>query len=198
MAHPKKVKDLKHRKSIIKAFELGLYSCTKDGFVYSHNHSRNDAMNKPVNRRLSQSKNSQGYVCHVFVIDDLKFTVLAHHAVILFFNREADFFGKCTNHIDANRANNSLENLEIVTQQQNILHAKKLGRLNTAKGEDQGFAKLISSEVIQIKFRINRGDRLVDIANDYKVHRQTIADIKHNKTWRHLFQEQLERNALCA
>jgi hypothetical protein len=37
--------------------------------------------------------------------------------------------GLCVNHIDCNKTNNSIENLELVTYQQNTHHAAKMGKI---------------------------------------------------------------------
>lgn len=171
-------KDLKNKKIILKAFRLGLYSCTKDGIVFSHKSS--------TEKPLSQCTNSMGYVTHILMIDGRRINVLAHHAIILFFNKNASFVGKCTNHIDTNRANNKLENLEIVTQKQNILHARNLGRLNTSKGEDHFRSRLKVKDVLEIREMISRSENIKTIASKFNVGISTIADIKRGATWKHV------------
>jgi hypothetical protein len=54
-----------------------------------------------------------------------------HHLMIWTF-LDIDFISqkKEINHIDGNKSNNSIENLEIVTRQENIAHAKEIGLLN--------------------------------------------------------------------
>lgn len=45
------------------------------------------------------------------------------------------------NHIDANKANNSIYNLEVITHQENIDHARRNGLLKQREGEDNPNAK---------------------------------------------------------
>lgn len=54
------------------------------------------------------------------------------------------------NHIDGNPLNNTLDNLEWVTQSENVLHAIKTGLFNSV-GENNSQAKLTDQEVLEIR-----------------------------------------------
>jgi hypothetical protein len=67
----------------------------------------------------------------------------------------AAFLGVCpkgiqVNHIDGNKTNSKLTNLEYVTPGQNKAHSYRIGTSN-AKGEHNGRAKLTDVEVIKIR-----------------------------------------------
>ena len=90
------------------------------------------------------------------------------------------------NHIDGNKANNCLANLEWCTASENIKHAYKIGlydKLKTLwKGENNANAKLNEQQVREIR-AIGRTMSQIDIANKYNVSRSLISLILNNKIW---------------
>lgn len=56
----------------------------------------------------------------------------------------------CVNHIDGNRVNNSLENLEWVTYKENSQHAVRTGLMNMS-GENNPQSRLTDKEVLEIR-----------------------------------------------
>lgn len=95
---------------------------------------------------------------------------------------------KFINHIDGNKLNDRVENLEWCTQSENVLHAYKKGLAKPARGELNGQAKLNEKQVRIIKHILNIPNHISFklIANILKVHQSTIYDIKYNRTWKHL------------
>lgn len=90
------------------------------------------------------------------------------------------------NHIDGDKHNNRLENLEIVTTQENIVHAwVKLGRVSV-KGEDKPTAKLTEDQVLIIINMCKEGVSNKVIADKFDIHPNYVSLIRHNKRWRHL------------
>lgn len=55
-----------------------------------------------------------------------------------------------------------------------------------AHGERAGGSKLRAEDVLQIRVLLERGRTLTQVAKHYRVHRQTIADIRDGKTWSHV------------
>lgn len=104
--------------------------------------------------------------------------------------------GMTVNHIDGNKMNNRVSNLEIVTQADNIRHALATGlkrrapltgRPNPyAQGEKNHDAKLKAEQVLAIRRRVASGERMVDLALEFGVAPCSISNIVARRTWRHL------------
>jgi len=62
--------------------------------------------------------------------------------------------------------------------------SKKRG--NFAKGNRQPSTILNEEKVYQIKLKLLNGEKQIDIAKEYNVRRNVIADIKRNKNWKHV------------
>ncbi len=107
--------------------------------------------------------------------------------------------GKVVNHIDADRQNNHVENLEYVSQGENIRHARSMGRLatgqrhgrhtmpeNSARGERTNTAVLTVDDVLEIRKRRASGLFMNEIAAQFGVCTSSVFNIISGKTWRHV------------
>ena len=99
------------------------------------------------------------------------------------------------NHIDGNKLNNNIENLEWCTNGENQKHAHKIG-LNNNHGENQNCAKLKKNDIIKIRqmykpvsnrksFNDRSGDGFSQekIAKLFGVTQTVIGDIIRGKSW---------------
>jgi len=84
------------------------------------------------------------------------------------------------NHIDGNKLNNCVENLEYVTGLYNQQHATIMGL--KARGESHGKAKLTEKQVHEIRRRLKTESRL-EIAKSFGVARDTIRSIENKRNW---------------
>ena len=91
------------------------------------------------------------------------------------------------NHIDGNKLNNKLSNLEWVTKKENMLHAHKL-KLRDNTGEGNPRKILSEEEVLEIYEALYDGARNCDMADKYNVDRGTIASIKSKQNWSHILE----------
>jgi hypothetical protein len=95
------------------------------------------------------------------------------------------------NHIDGNKTNNLLENLEWSSPKENTIHSIKMGLRNNF-GEKHNLSKLKNEEVWLIKKILNsdyyKNKKITQefIGKIFKVSRSTITSIKIGKTWTHI------------
>lgn len=91
---------------------------------------------------------------------------------------------KCVNHIDGDKLNNNIENLEWISHTDNNIHAFKTGLKKV--NENHGRSKLKNEEVYEIKELISLGIPQRQIAFMYEVSPSTIHLIKTGKNWSYL------------
>lgn len=90
------------------------------------------------------------------------------------------------NHIDGNRLNNSLDNLEWCTPQENVEHSVKTGLHRVAQGSDCGNAKLTEENVREIKELLKTGLSQSKIGRLFNISQPIICEINTGKIWRYV------------
>ena len=96
----------------IPGFE-GLYACDTKGQIWSYY----------TNKFLSPSKSKRGYLHIVLIKDKKRYDYRVHRLIAMTFLENPENKEQ-VNHIDGNKLNNYLSNLEWVTAEENIEHAK--------------------------------------------------------------------------
>jgi DNA-binding XRE family transcriptional regulator len=135
--------------------------------------------------RLLGGHTSHGY-CRVYLCDGgrRRCTRFAHSLVA------ETFLGPCppghqVNHINGNKADNRVGNLEYVTPAENTRHAiKRLGK--TRHGEKGSKAILTEAQVREIYRRVVARESQAVLAAEFGVQRVTINQIIKGRNWRHL------------
>lgn len=90
------------------------------------------------------------------------------------------------NHVDGNKSNNRVDNLEWVTQSENKRHSFLLG-LEDNNGSNNPFSKLNESDVIEIRRAYDSKEMSNrELSNKYSVHISTIRKIGRRKVWKHI------------
>jgi len=86
------------------------------------------------------------------------------------------------NHINGNKLDNSVNNLEWVTRSENQLHSIRIGLRHT-RGEKNSQSKLNRNTVLEI---YNSNETLSELSLKYNVSKSTICDIKRGYSWTHI------------
>lgn len=89
------------------------------------------------------------------------------------------------NHKNNQKQKNYVKNLEWVTSKENKQHSIKNGWFHTAKGENNGHAKLTEKQVLEIRNLYPKLNQL-QLAKKYDVGGTTIHDIVHKIHWKHI------------
>lgn len=89
------------------------------------------------------------------------------------------------NHIDGNKANNQLQNLEYVTHADNMRHASDYNLMKPVAGEANGQSKLLKSEVVIIK-SLQSELSANEVAQIFGVSNVTILNIWNGRSWTHI------------
>lgn len=115
-----------------------------------------------------------------------KIKLMKIHRLVLTAFKENKENKSQVNHIDGNKLNNNIENLEWCTVSENITHSYKIG-LRSKKGEKHHLCKLKLIDVIKIKLLqpMSRNDEL-KLSKKLGVHFDTIRAIKYERSWAHV------------
>lgn len=133
-------------------------------------------------RRLSPGVVS-GYLRVVLKHADFKLNLLVHRLVAIAFIPNPENKPQ-VNHIDGNKKNNTLQNLEWCTAKENTLHATQIGK-RTNVGENNNKAKLSVQDILNIRneFSVGKGKEL---SLKYGVSVTHIYRVAKNKGWKHV------------
>ena len=155
----------------IKGFD-GNYAVTPDGRVWS----------RYIGRWMSPTPIQGGYLTVGLRREGKQIRRLVHRLVA-----EA-YIGDCpdlheVNHIDGDKLNNRVENLEYTTRLANMQHAWRTGLIGKQVGRP---SKLTENQVVNI-YHLNRsGIRQTRLASLYEVSDSTVSNIIRGERWKHL------------
>lgn len=152
-------------------------SIRKDGKKYTHKAQKI----KPFTTRT-------GYVL-VPLKRDVNKKKLVHRLVMEAFKPMDKMEELQVNHIDGNKSNNRLDNLEWCTRKENMGHAfeKGLWKPDKRRGELHPMSELTESDVIEIKKMIKSKEyKQCEIAKIFSVSDTTISEIKTGRKWCHV------------
>jgi hypothetical protein len=90
------------------------------------------------------------------------------------------------NHIDGNKINNHLPNLELVSAAQNRHHARMVGLVKPMRGEKNLNAKLTEDQVRSMRSLREQRVPVVELARRFEVTPRAVYAILSRKTWSHL------------
>lgn len=169
------MKDLNYSK-----IKKGLYAIEEDGRVYS----------KTIKKYMKTSIDKDGYSTISLKNDRNGYSHFGIHRLLMIaFNPIENMENMQVNHLDGDKTNNNLNNLEWCTTEENLKHARSnhLNEVFGKKGEQHINSKIIEKEAKKIielhKKGIKPRDILKEVPNASK---NIINSIVHNRTWKHL------------
>lgn len=95
--------------------------------------------------------------------------------------------GYVINHIDGNKHNNNLCNLEAITYKENTIHAVKNNLMNPQRGEEHHFCKISTKIVLKIYKLLLKGLKIGQVAKITGLTYWHIKSIKSGRIWKNLF-----------
>ena len=149
---------------------------------------KNGSMRKHKGRVLKPHISHRGYERLTLCNDNGCNNKSVHRLVLEAFKPHANMIDLQVNHIDGNKLNNHLTNLEWVTGRDNMSHAYDMGLIDN-EGERNPNAKLSNDDVLEILQRLDTGELHENIALDYGVSRRSISYINAGITWRAVKEE---------
>lgn len=158
---------VKKRKGGFDSFTMDDYTITKDGRV----------INNKWGREVKPDKNGKGYL-RVHIVGKKRFI---HRMVAEKYIPNPENKPQ-VNHIDGNKTNNNVENLEWVSNYENRKHAIAHGLNN--HGEKCGTAKLTLEEAKFIKYHPDIPAK--KLAEKYNVCPRAIRNIRNGRTWKEI------------
>lgn len=180
----------------IKNYE-GLYEADSEGFIVKVSREQKDkrygertkeVILKPYYTKMKNG--SKGYAIVTLCKKGIKQKVTVHSIIYSTFNSEYDTNKYCVDHIDGNKENNNLNNLELVTYNENTNRAIKNNLM--ASEFDRSFCKTTEEqlnkamEYISIGFRDRQAEKMSGIPIG------TICQIRKNKSYKSFYNKCLE------
>jgi hypothetical protein len=127
-----------------------------------------------------------GYNLIHLLENNKRFTKAVHRIIILSFIGQSDL---TVNHIDGNKTNNKISNLEYCTMKENLIHAYKSGLKNGdhKRGENNYKTFLSSDDVLLIrKLKKEYNIKQSTIATLFNASDACISEIITRKNWGHI------------
>lgn len=135
-------------------------------------------------RILRHAKMPRGYLIVNLWQDNRQKMQLVHRLVAAAF-LGAIPEGMQVNHIDGNKENNAIANLEIVTNEQNREHAIATGLID-GKGEKNPMAKISLETVLAIRAKHSEGMGYKKLAKHFDLGISCVRNVAARKTWKHV------------
>ncbi len=117
--------------------------------------------------------------------DKVEKTFFVHRLIALTFIPNPNKYPQI-NHIDCNKQNNNVINLEWCTNEMNVKHAIESGITWGLKGEENPRAKLTEDDVFKIRDLFALGKTRRQLAEQFNTKPSNIKDIVLRRSWRHI------------
>ena len=148
------------------------YEISKNGYL----------INKRSGNIIYGSKNKYGYMSIYF--SNLKTSFLVHRIIACKFLYNKHEEELQINHKDLNKTNNNIDNLEWVTNKENVCHSRNNQTYNNAD-----FVFLKDFQIIQLYKELSNGASTKEMAEKYKVSESTIMNVKYKRVYKNLLED---------
>lgn len=155
------------------------YLCDKLGNIYTKGPRGNSARADGSIRLLKPYKKKTGYLA-------VKFGTKHHHVHRLILSTWTEPSELDCNHINGNKADNRLENLEWATRSENMIHSVHVLGKKPGFGEDSYCNKLTNDDVAEIRSLRSLGWTFQRIAEKYNMNRSWIYRVATKESWKHV------------
>jgi hypothetical protein len=169
--------------------ETSNYSISNYGRVKSNSRiiiRSNNRQHSVVERILIPGIDKNGYERVGLMIDNKLKSYKVHRLVALNFLDLVDGKNQ-VNHIDGNKSNNNISNLEWVNNSENQIHSYRILKKKSMSGDRNGMAKLNWNDVNTIREIANKRGRYYgrkELSIKYNISEDTIKSIVQNKSWK--------------
>lgn len=163
------------------------YYVTETGEVWSKKYHRGHNPNCEL-KQLKSYKINKGYLMVNLTIDEKKIHKLVHRLVGEVFILNPENYSQI-NHIDGDKLNNHVSNLEWCTASYNIKHSFEIGlnKPSYIKGEKHGCSKLTNEQVLEIReLYSTKNYSQRQLGKKFGVALGLINNIINRKNWKHL------------
>lgn len=151
-----------------------LYTINDNGEIFSDISGKMKTRNKG---------NTEYQIINFMTQEGKKKTYRVHRLVMMAFKPVKDMDKLEVNHIDGDKKNNALSNLEWCSSSENQKHAFQTGLQQPRKGEKSNFSKLTQADIEKIFELRKLGWLQKDIADQIGCTRSNISYILNHKTW---------------
>lgn len=167
----------------IKGFE-GKYQISNLGRVKSLDRITNNRVFKSAVKKLQIS--NTGYHRVFLCLENRKSKPFSVHRLVAKAFLEHIEGRDIVNHLDGNKLNNIVTNLEWVTVSENTLHSYKNKLQVMGIGENNPASKYTEDQIREVKRLSKLGLNRKEISNITKVSKATIHLVLNNKSWAHV------------
>lgn len=161
-----------------KEFEFGgiRYLVCSNGDIYG-----------PTGKKLKARKNEDGYAVVTMGNKRIKrSTRFVHRIVAELFVPNPDNYSD-VDHLDSNRMNPDVKNLEWVPHEENIKRAyERGGHIGRATGEKNPKARLTPKLVMELREKYKAGITIQEMSDEYGLPWNTVGNAVKRITWKHL------------
>ncbi len=165
----------------------GIYGISKSGIVVRYEKFKGTKINGVFafhKEKILKQSTARGYK-KVELWKNLKRKIVAVHRMVYMTYRGEIDKDLQVNHIDGNKSNNHISNLELCTSKENIRHGWKIGLFKGRNGEDNPAVKLKLKDVLKIRKMYDTKKFFYrELAKLFNVSESNIAKIITKENWK--------------